>query len=190
MITMLTTVVGSYPAQPKKPQSIGSKITNVFGSYDQYIPALELAVEDQINAGIDIISDGQVRGDMIEIFAENIIGMGVEKGVPKILGKIRPANYSTGASDLKLALKKAQSISADFKYPNKIESKLFKKNAFNTNFKGIKGIITGPTTLVLSCRIEGFYNKDKKEEIITDMAIALKTEANELQNAGAAHNSN
>ena len=46
------------------------------GFYDQYIPALELAVEDQINAGIDIISDGQVRGDMIEIFAENIIWNG------------------------------------------------------------------------------------------------------------------
>ena len=182
---MLTTVVGSYPSLPKKPQSIGSKIANVFGSYDQYIPALELAVEDQINAGIDIISDGQVRGDMIEIFAENIIGMGIEKGVPKILGKIRPANSSVGASDLKLALKKAQSISTDFKDPNKIKSELFKKNAFNTNFKGIKGIITGPTTLVLSCRIEGFYDKNKKEEIITDMGIALKTEANELQNAGA-----
>ena len=51
------------------------------------------------------------------------------------------------------------------------------KKHFNKNFKGIKGIITGPTTLVLSCRIEGFYNKDKKEEIIMDMAMALKNEA-------------
>ena len=59
-------------------------------------------------------------------------------------------------------------------------------NDFNKNFKGVKGIITGPTTLVLSSRVEGFYNRDKKEKIIMDMAIALKKEAYELQEAGAA----
>ncbi|MDD3985267.1 MAG: methionine synthase [Methanobacterium sp.] len=183
---MLTTVVGSYPAIPQKPKSLYSKISNVLGSYDQYIPAIEIAVEDQVNAGIDIISDGQVRGNMIEIFAENIIGMDVQKGISRIIGKIKPSNHSLYASDLKFALKKAQNISTDYKNPNKTASKLFKKNVFNTNFKGIKGIITGPTTLVLSCRIEGFYNINKKEEIIMDMAAVLKKEANELQNAGAA----
>ena len=32
---------------------------------------LELAVKDQINAGVDIISDGQIRGDMIQVFARH-----------------------------------------------------------------------------------------------------------------------
>ena len=78
---MLTTVVGSYPSLPKDPQSIGTKLSNYLGIYDPYIPALELAVKDQINANIDIISDGQVRGDMIEIFAKNISGMAVEEDI-------------------------------------------------------------------------------------------------------------
>ncbi len=186
MIKMLTTVVGSYPALPKDPKSISSIISNFFGAYDPYIPALELAVKDQINAGVDIISDGQVRGDMIEVFARKIPGMAVEQGTPKILGKISPANHSLGASDLNLALKTAQNNSKDFRDSCDADSKLFSENKFNTNFRGVKGIITGPTTLVLSCRVEGFYNRDKKEKIIADMAIALKKEAYDLQKAGAA----
>jgi 5-methyltetrahydropteroyltriglutamate--homocysteine methyltransferase len=183
---MLTTVVGSYPALPKDPQSIGSKISNFLGSYDPYIPALKLAVEDQVNMGVDIISDGQVRGDMIEVFARNLPGMAFEGNTPKILGKIRPANHSFRPSDLRLALKTAQNISKDFLDQYDDESKLFKGNAFNNKFKGLKGIITGPTTLVLSCRIERYYNRYKKEKIIKDMAMALKKEAIELQEAGAA----
>jgi 5-methyltetrahydropteroyltriglutamate--homocysteine methyltransferase len=180
---MLTTVVGSYPAFPEEPISFGSKLSNFFGVYDPYIPALELAVKDQVNAGVDIISDGQVRGDMIEVFARSIPGMVVEDGTPKILGKIRPANHSLGASDLKLALRMAMNISKNFS--EGMNSELFTEEGFNTNFKGVKGIITGPTTLVLSSRVEKFYNRDKKEKIITDMAMALKKEVYHLKEAGA-----
>jgi 5-methyltetrahydropteroyltriglutamate--homocysteine methyltransferase len=182
---MLTTVVGSYPSLPKGPQSLTSRLSSFFGAYDPYITALELAVNDQINAGVDVISDGQVRGDMIEVFARNIPGMVVEEGIPKILGKIMPANNSMGVNDLILALKTAQTTSKDFLNSFKGNSKLINGNVFNKNFKGVKGIITGPTTLVLSCRVEGFYNRDKKEKIIGDMALALKKEVQDLQNAGA-----
>ncbi|HZU75902.1 MAG TPA: methionine synthase, partial [Dehalococcoidia bacterium] len=44
---MVTTVVGSYPVDGLPPRR-----------------AIQRAVEDQIAAGIDLISDGQVRGDM------------------------------------------------------------------------------------------------------------------------------
>ena len=182
---MLTTVVGSYPVLLKDSTSLSSKIARILGSYDRFIPALELAVRDQINAGIDVISDGQVRGDMIEVFARNIPGMVVEDNTPKILSKITPANQSIGAYDLEIALKIANKISKDFKKSSEDRSKLLEDD-FNTNFKGIKGIITGPTTLVLSSRIEGFYNRDKKEKIIKDMAMALKKEVEYLQEAGAA----
>ncbi len=183
---MLTTVVGSYPVLLKDSTSLSSKIARILGSYDRFIPALELAVRDQINAGIDVISDGQVRGDMIEVFARNIPGMVVEDNTPKIISKITPANQSIGAHDLEIALKIANKISKDFKKSSEDRSKLLVEDDFNTNFKGIKGIITGPTTLVLSSRIEGFYNRDKKEKIIKDMAMALKKEVEYLQEAGAA----
>ncbi|AEG17489.1 methionine synthase [Methanobacterium paludis] len=178
---MLKTVVGSYPAFPQEPSSVSSKIADLFGSYDRYKPALELAVHDQIKAGIDLISDGQVRGDMIEAFAGKIPGMTVEGNISKIVGKIKPLPHSLGASDLKLTINTAKKISNEFD-----KSELLIKGKFNENFKGVKGIVTGPTTLVLSCRIEGFYDKDKKDDAIIDLAWALKKEVEYLEEAGAA----
>ncbi len=184
---MLTTVVGSYPvSDPCTPGSISSKVSNFLGIYDPYIPLLECAVKDQIKAGVDIISDGQVRGDMIQIFARHLPGMVFEDNTSKILDKIMPAHHSLADNDLKFAIKTAQKISTDFLNSNKLNAKVLDGNNFNKNFKGVKGIITGPTTLVLSSRVEGFYNRDEKEKIIIDMAIALKKEAYTLQEAGAA----
>ena len=184
---MLTTVVGSYPVSgPCVPESVSSKISNFLGFYNPYLPQLELAVKDQIKAGVDIISDGQIRGDMIQVFARHLPGMKVEQNTSKIFDKIRPANHPLGGNDLKHALKIAQKTSSEFSDSSKRDNKLLVGNGFNKNFKGVKGIITGPTTLVLSSRVEGFYNKDKKEKIIMDMAMALKKEAYALQEAGAA----
>jgi 5-methyltetrahydropteroyltriglutamate--homocysteine methyltransferase len=184
---MLTTVVGSYPvSDPCVPESISSKISNFLGLYDPYFPLLEQAVKDQINAGVDIISDGQVRGDMIQIFARHLPGMMVEGGTSKIFDKIMPSNNSLAGNDLKFAIKTAQKTSSDFLDSIKLNNKVLVGNDFNKNFKGVKGIITGPTTLVLSSRVEGFYKMDEKEKIIMDMARALKKEAFALQEAGAA----
>ncbi len=102
---MLTTVVGSYPAPPKPPKSFGEKLSNFIGSYDQYKPAIAMAVSDQIKAGVDLVSDGQVRGDMIEIFARSIPGMVIEDNNCKIKNKISPPLKSIGAEDLKFAIK-------------------------------------------------------------------------------------
>ena len=111
---MLTTVVGSYPSPPQEPASLGSKISSLLGSFDPYKQSVEFAVQEQIAAGIDIISTGQVRGDMIEIFSRDITGMAWEEGTSKIKGKILPLNYSIGAEDLQIALKTAHKISGNF----------------------------------------------------------------------------
>lgn len=178
---MLTTVVGSYPPVSRPPSSWGEKISSFVGNYDPLRPALERAVEDQVKAGVDLISDGQVREDMLGIFARAIPGMAVENRTPKILGKIRPVSYSIGASDLKLALNIAKKLSPQFKS----NLQILENGKFQENVKGIKGIITGPTTLALSSRMEGFYDSEKKEEAIIDLAWALKKEAELLQNTGA-----
>lgn len=179
---MLTTVVGSYPAFLEKPSSLSGKISAALGSYDPYRPALKRAVEDQVKAGVDLISDGQVRGSMLEIFAQSIPGMSVEDSKPFIKGKITPAPFSIGASDLKLAIKTAEKTCPDFKG----HLDILDGDKFQDNFKGVKGIITGPSTLALSSRIEGFYHQDKKNEAIIDLAWALKREAEYLQETGAA----
>jgi 5-methyltetrahydropteroyltriglutamate--homocysteine methyltransferase len=179
---MLTTVVGSYPSFSRQPSSIGEKISNYIGSYDAYRSALELAVQDQVKAGVNLISDGQVRGNMLEVFVREIPGMMIKDGKPIIIDRIQPVPYSIGVSDIKMALKTAKKLSSDFSNDLQILS----KNTFQDKFKGIKAIITGPTTLALSSRIEGYYSKDEKDEAIIDIARVLKKEAERLQNAGAA----
>ncbi len=179
---MLTTVVGSYPASPQEPSSFSSRISSFLGSYDPYHAAVEFAVTQQVKAGVNIISTGQVRGDMVEIFARDITGMVWEDGISKIKGKILPINYSIGAEDIKIALKTAGGISEDFRSGRTVLS----AGKFDENARGVKGIITGPTTLVLSSRMEGFYTLEKRDKAILDLAQALNREAKYLENAGAA----
>lgn len=171
---MLTTVVGSYPPIPQEPKLFKDKISSSIGTYDKYKGAIALAVTDQIRAGVDIISDGQVRSGMLEIFANSIPGMTVEDKTPKIKGKIQPSPVSIGGEDLKYAIKVARRISKN--YGNS-------KKSLEEGVKGVKGVITGPSTLVFSSRIDGFYKK--KEDAINDLAYALKEEAHYLEAAGA-----
>lgn len=171
---MLTTVVGSYPAYPQPPNSFAEKLSNLIGGYDEYKPAIALAVSDQIKAGVDLISDGQVRGDMIEIFARSIPGMVIEENTCKIKNKISPPLKSIGAEDLMRAIKIMENTLKEMDFT---EEELVNK--------GVKGIITGPTTMVYSSRLDGFYTNDKKDKAILDMAQALKKEAKYLESAGA-----
>jgi len=92
---LATTVVGSYPVVK------GSGLKSLF---DPLKPAVETAVADQVNAGIDIISDGQVRGDMIKAFSGKLPGI---KG-QDVVGKIQPASGAITVADTKYA--KSQSL--------------------------------------------------------------------------------
>jgi 5-methyltetrahydropteroyltriglutamate--homocysteine methyltransferase len=179
---MLTTVVGSYPASPQEPSSFSSRLSSFLGSYDPYHAAVEFAVTQQVKAGVNIISTGQVRGDMVEIFAREITGMVWEDGTSKIKGKLLPINHSIGAEDIKIALKTAGNISEEFRSGKNVLS----AGKFNEDARGVKGIITGPTTLVLSSRMEGFYTLEKRDKAIIDLAHALNREAKYLEKAGAA----
>lgn len=174
---MLTTVVGSYPPLPRGPLSISEKLSGFLGTYDEYKPAIEIAVQDQIKAGVDIISDGQVRDKMVEIFAKAIPGMIVEDNTSKIIGRILPIQRSISSDDLKFAIKIAKTISKDFGVNQGKELK--------DGVKGVKGIITGPCTLVFSSRMKGFYKN--KEDAIIDLAYVLKREAEYLEAAGAVY---
>ncbi|MEW6011558.1 MAG: methionine synthase [Methanobacterium sp.] len=171
---MLTTVVGSYPVILKNPSSPIEKISDFLGLQDPYKVAINLAVSDQLNAGIDIVSDGQLRAEMVPLFASKIPGMEVEGHLSKIKNKINIPLSSIGADDLKYA---KNILNKNLRKLNLPEEDLYKK--------GIKGLVTGPSTMVYSSRIEGFYNPHEKEEAIMDMAQALKKEAEFLENAGA-----
>ncbi len=91
---LATTVVWSYPVVK------GSGLKSLF---DPLKSAVETAVADQVNAGIDIISDGQVRGDMIQAFSGKLPGI---KG-QDVVGKIQPASGAITVADTKYAKSKS-----------------------------------------------------------------------------------
>jgi 5-methyltetrahydropteroyltriglutamate--homocysteine methyltransferase len=92
-----TTVVGSYPVVK------GGSLRNLF---DPLRTAVETAVADQIKAGIDIISDGQIRGDMIQVFASKLPGI---KG-QEVVGQVQSASGPITVGDTKYALTKAPKV--------------------------------------------------------------------------------
>jgi len=90
---LATTVVGSYPVV---------KAGGIKSLFDPLAGAVETAVADQISAGIDLISDGQVRGDMIGAFTSRLPGIRDQQ----VIGKIQPAAGGITAADTKYALGK------------------------------------------------------------------------------------
>lgn len=90
---LATTVVGSYPVV---------KAGGLKSIFDPLAGAVETAVTDQINAGIDIISDGQVRGDMIGAFTSKLPGIREQQ----VIGKIQPASGAITVADTKYARSK------------------------------------------------------------------------------------
>jgi 5-methyltetrahydropteroyltriglutamate--homocysteine methyltransferase len=84
-----TTVVGSYPV-----------VRGGFHPFDPLAGAVKTAVADQIGAGIDIISDGQVRGDMIRAFAAHLPGVHGQD----VIGQVYPPAEQITVPDTRYAL--------------------------------------------------------------------------------------
>ncbi|MEO7001339.1 MAG: uroporphyrinogen decarboxylase family protein [Ktedonobacterales bacterium] len=112
-LPLLTTVVGSYPTGGLPPRR-----------------AILRAVEDQLAAGVELISDGQVRTDMISLFASRIPGFELAAdGVWEVVDALDQASEPITLADYQLA------------------------RQFATGHAEVKGIVTGPITLALASRI-------------------------------------
>ncbi|MBN1152880.1 MAG: hypothetical protein JXA58_06685 [Dehalococcoidia bacterium] len=138
---MLTSVIGSYPL---KYSQLGQD-------------AIRMAVQDQLEAGIDLVSDGQTRYDMIEYFARWIEGYTYE-GKSIITAKIGRGKPEEFVEDFRLA---------------------------KTVAPRVKGLITGPVTLVFSTRIKAGYGGYRDEQVYLDTADALLDIAHALEAEGA-----
>ncbi|MDL2270730.1 methionine synthase [Methanobrevibacter sp. OttesenSCG-928-I08] len=162
---MFTTVVGSYPVNLKSPDNFKDKLINIFGFYDPYKIAIKEAVISQLDAGIDVVSDGQVRGDMIGSFVKYIPGFIFEKNSSVIVNKIQKPHSEITTSDIKYA------------------KEILTHHIGEDRNKGVKGIITGPSTIIHSSRIESFYKN--KNQAILDLAKSLKYEIDAISKIGA-----
>lgn len=144
---LLTTVVGSYPTDDLPRQR-----------------AIERAVEDQILAGVDVISDGQTRGDMIEVFASRIPGIERrDDGAWEVVDVLDFPGTPILAADYALARELAGRRAE------------------------VKGIVTGPITLALSLRTapEAPYNAPHDPALILRLAEILGREMAAMVAMGA-----
>ena len=148
-----TTVIGSYPLDPPL-DSFASAVASVSrgeGYFDPFLHPLELSVKEQILAGIDIVSDGQTRADMVSIFASRLRGIRKFDNVYSVIGDIGWPGPITIPDQ-------------------KMVKKLFPKVK-------LKGIITGPFTMAKSVR-DCYYSD--MEELTMEFARALNREATAL----------
>ncbi|MBN2734172.1 MAG: methionine synthase [Methanomicrobiaceae archaeon] len=106
-----TTVVGSYPAVKSK--GLKSLIS-------PHSKALETAVADQIEVGIDIISSGQIRGDMITSLTSQMPGIRDQK----VTGIIKPTQKPMTADDTRYAISKHPKVKAMLAGPSTISHAL------------------------------------------------------------------
>jgi 5-methyltetrahydropteroyltriglutamate--homocysteine methyltransferase len=163
---ILTNTVGSYPTHTIGEENKAKmSVQDLMAGKDPFVPSIEAAVDDddQLRAGIDLISDGQVRADMISMFAAGIPGMKSEKGRSYIIGKITQPLRSITAKDLSLARQYA-----------------------GEGVK-IKGILTGPVTLAVSSSLShgAPYRSRLDSRLLMDLAKVLHFEAGQLSRAGA-----
>lgn len=152
---LTTTVIGSYPYARMTPEE-----------------AIARAVEDQVEAGVDVISDGQVRADMVGIFVKGIPGYEVDGRKYYVTSKVAAADSPISLDDLLLAKKIAGGRAK------------------------VKAIITGPTTIA-QCSVmkdgapysapameEGAQAMTVDRNLVMDVAGALAAEAKFLTEAG------
>jgi 5-methyltetrahydropteroyltriglutamate--homocysteine methyltransferase len=175
---MQTTVVGTYPKIPNRPRP--ARLRNAINKRDRGdLSNEELeqirnevtveAIQEQIEAGIDIITDGQVRWDDDQTYvARNFAGVeigGLQRYMdtntyfrePEVTGEIRWQKPT---------------LAADWKFAQENSS------------KPVKAIVPGPFTLaVLS--LDKHYND--RARLTAAYAEALRNEVDALADAGCAH---
>ena len=173
---MITTVVGSYPKVGAGPK--GQRLRTAISRSDRgrispeelqqvQDQVTEEVIEEQVEAGIDLVSDGQVRWDDGQTyFARGISGF-------TVTGLLRYFDTNTYyrqpvATD-RLAWREAITV-ANFRHASACSA------------RPVKAVLTGPYTLARLSRSE---HHDDNRGMVLELAEVLNQEARELQDSGA-----
>jgi 5-methyltetrahydropteroyltriglutamate--homocysteine methyltransferase len=144
-----TCVIGSYPASIDSMEFMHNYYNQQEISWEKYVSS---AINDMVDAGIDVVSDGQTRDPFTQIFTRKLKGCRIRDRT-EIVDTIEYAGPITVE---------------DQKYVRSILPK----------DKELIGVLTGPYTLCKSC-VDLFYNDEK--QISFDFANALRQEAEMVQ---------
>jgi 5-methyltetrahydropteroyltriglutamate--homocysteine methyltransferase len=140
-------------------------IGSLYRFRDDLHGSIEEAIAFQESLGLDLISDGEQRTDMVSYFAESLTGLAVESGMPVITGKVElksdPVEFSK-VKDLRFIREKHPDVP-------------------------LKVAITGPTTLGMTCgsrKIGSHYKGLSDFSLYEDIASALAPIAAEIAALG------
>ena len=173
---MLTTVVGNYPKIPNRPhparlRSAISKLSKGKISEDELYQVknevTEEVIGEQLDAGVDIITDGQIRWDDDQTYIAQKL-----KGI-KIGGLQRYLDTNTYFRE--------PEVNGALEWHSPILVNDYQFAAEHSN-KPVKAVITGPYTLA-ALSIDNHY-KDRGKLTLA-YAEALNSEVKALQAAGA-----
>jgi len=167
---LTTTVVGSHPRSPEVMDVLKKKEQGkaTEEEYNKIVEeATKVCIDDQINAGIDIIADGeQGREDMQVFFAERLGGFEEGEWV-RIWGN----NYFR---------KPIVTERITFKGPMSLDDWSFAHD-YTKGRAQVKQMFTGPYTMA----DWAFYEShNSRRDLTLDLAEALAKEARELDKAG------
>jgi 5-methyltetrahydropteroyltriglutamate--homocysteine methyltransferase len=124
--------------------------------------SIERAIRDQIELGIDILVDGQVRDDIVSLLASKLPGYEGRTLPYRAVDHIRPADEPITVQDYQYA----KNLAGD---------------------RSLKAHITGPMTLARATLVDGEspYDNRNDPQLVRDLAQALGKEARYLVEAGA-----
>lgn len=173
---MIATVVGSYPKIPNRPRPARLRIA--INRFDRgEITEAELArvadevtievIEEQVNAGLDLITDGQIRWEDEQTYiARELTNVSID-------GLIRW--FDTNMYYRQPVIEGPVA----WQWPITVRDYRF---AVEHSPKPVKAVLTGPYTLALLSK-DAHYGSI--EPLVRDLAAALNREARALQEAGA-----
>ena len=141
-------------------------IGSLYRFRDDLHESIDEAIAFQRSYGLDLLTDGEQRTDMVSYFAESFSGLAVESGVPVIDGRVElsgsPEEFSKVA-DLRYIRSR---------YPD----------------AAVKVAITGPTTLGMTCgsrKVSPDYRGLTDFRLYEDIASALAPVAKAICDEGA-----
>ena len=166
---LLTTTVGSFPKpgylqKARNRYSAGKLPLEELQELERKATREVIALQEEV--GLDILVDGEMaRGDMVAFFAERLDGM-------EIGGLVR--SYGNRYYHKPV-------VKEEIRWPGPITVELW-RFAQSLTDKPVKGMLTGPYTMVEWSFVEGY---DDRRDAILGMARAVHLEAVELDRAGA-----
>ena len=153
-LSMLTANLSGYPKRPDL-NSIRKYLE--VGGENPFTAAVKRAVQDQIKAGMDMVTDGQIR-DSIALIASNVPGMETD-GHARIESKLGAPRRPTMALDFLTAATACG------------DARL------------VKAVLPGPFSFVESCQLSprSPYRSNSDVELLFDVASILRFEIEALK---------